>query len=170
MSTVSEDHEQASKDRRAEVSIASAAKTMRTARVGSLLVKKGKQLVGIVTDTDIVRRAVASGKPLGKLTVEKIMTAPICTIEGSQSIDDAQDMMADLGVRHLGVTKKARSSGIVSVRDLLLYYKRYAQSKINPEASYYEPKIFKISRMLKTASSSPAQPRRAKTRRSAASF
>ena len=124
-----------------KTSIASAAKTMRTARVGSLFVKKGKQLVGVVTDTDIVRRAVAGGKPLGKLTVEKIMTTPICTIEGSQSVDDAQDMMADLGVRHLGVTKNGEISGVVSVRDLLLHYKRYAQSKISTEMSYSEPKI-----------------------------
>jgi CBS domain-containing protein len=124
-----------------KMSIASAAKTMRAARVGSLFVKKGKQLVGVVTDTDIVRRAVASGKPLGKLTVEKIMTTPICTIEGSQSIDDAQDMMADLGVRHLGVTKNGEISGVISVRDLLLHYKRYAQSKISTEVTYEEPKI-----------------------------
>lgn len=124
-----------------KMSIASAAKTMRAARVGSLFVKKGKQLVGVVTDTDIVRRAVASGKPLGKLTVEKIMTTPICTIEGSHSIDDAQDMMADLGVRHLGVTKNGEISGVVSVRDLLLHYKRYAQSKISTEVTYEEPKI-----------------------------
>lgn len=124
-----------------KMSIASAAKTMRAARVGSLFVKKGKNLVGVVTDTDIVRRAVASGKPLGKLTVEKIMTTPICTIEGSQSIDDAQDMMADLGVRHLGVTKNGEISGVVSVRDLLLHYKRYAQSKISTEVTYEEPKI-----------------------------
>jgi CBS domain-containing protein len=124
-----------------KMSIASAAKTMRAARVGSLFVKKGKQLVGVVTDTDIVRLAVASGKPLGKLTVEKIMTTPICTIEGSQSIDDAQDMMADLGVRHLGVTKNGEISGVVSVRDLLLHYKRYAQSKISTEVTYEEPKI-----------------------------
>ena len=124
-----------------KMSIASAAKTMRAARVGSLFVKKGKRLVGVVTDTDIVRRAVASGKPLGKLTVEKIMTTPICTIEGSQSVDDAQDMMADLGVRHLGVTKNGEISGVVSVRDLLLHYKRYAQSKISTEVTYEEPKI-----------------------------
>ncbi|MGB4069190.1 MAG: CBS domain-containing protein [Nitrospira sp.] len=124
-----------------KMSIASAAKTMRAARVGSLFVKKGKQLVGVVTDTDIVRLAVASGKPLGKLTVEKIMTTPICTIEGSQSVDDAQDMMADLGVRHLGVTKNGEISGVVSVRDLLLHYKRYAQSKISTEVTYEEPKI-----------------------------
>lgn len=123
------------------MSVVSAAKTMRAARVGSLFVKKGKQLVGIVTDTDIVRRAVSSGKPLGKLTVEKIMTTPICTIEGSQPVDDAQDMMGDLGVRHLAVTKGGVIVGVISVRDLLMFYKRYAQSKISTEIEYSEPKI-----------------------------
>ncbi|MBX3302062.1 MAG: CBS domain-containing protein [Nitrospira sp.] len=124
-----------------KTSIASAAKTMRQARVGSLLVKKGRQMLGIVTDTDIVRRAVSTGKPLGRLTVEKIMTTPICTIEGSQTVDDAQDMMADLGVRHLGVTKNGEITGVVSVRDLLSFYKRYAQSKISEDMGYSEPKI-----------------------------
>jgi len=123
------------------VSIVSAAKKMQTTRVGSLFVKKGKKLVGIVTDTDIVRRAVSTNKNLGKMTVEKIMTTPICTIEGSQSVDDAQDMMADLGVRHLAITKSGDIVGVVSVRDLLLFYKRYAQSKISPEMAYSEPKI-----------------------------
>ena len=123
------------------VSIVSAAKKMQTERIGSLLVKKGKKLVGIVTDTDIVRRAVSTNKNLGKLTVEKIMTSPICTIEGSQSVDDAQDMMGDLGIRHLAVTKGGEIVGVVSVRDLLLFYKRYAQSKIPLEAGYSEPKI-----------------------------
>jgi len=124
-----------------KTSIASAAKTMRTARVGSLFVKKGKQLIGIVTDTDIVRRAVTTNKNLGKLTVEKIMTTPICTIEGNQTVDDAQDMMGDLGVRHLGVTQAGEIVGVISVRDLLLFYKRYAQSKISTEVIYSEPKI-----------------------------
>jgi len=124
------------------LSIVSAAKKMKAARVGSLFVKKGKKLVGIVTDTDIVRRAVAQNKPLGKLTVDKIMTTPICTIEGTQTVDDAQDMMGDLGVRHLAVTQAGEIVGVVSVRDLLMFYKRYAQSKIPAEAGYSEPKIF----------------------------
>lgn len=141
MSTVAQMMTKRPKSIGPKVSIASAAKTMRQARIGSLLVKKGKAFVGIVTDTDVTRRAVAGGKPLGKLTVEKIMTAPICTIEGSESVDAAQDMMAELGVRHLGVTKGGEIVGIISVRDLLLYYKRYAQSKISTEVTYDEPKI-----------------------------
>ena len=141
MSTVAQAMTKRLKSLGPKSSIASAAKTMRTARVGSLFVKKGRQLVGIVTDTDIVRRAVATGKPLGKLTVEKIMTAPVCTIESSESIDDAQSMMADLGVRHLGVTKQGVIVGVVSVRDVLSFYKRRAQSQMAAETKYSEPKI-----------------------------
>ncbi|MBH0176676.1 MAG: CBS domain-containing protein [Nitrospira sp.] len=141
MSTVSKIMNKKPKSVGPKTSISSAAKTMRTARVGSLFVKKGKALVGVVTDTDIVRRAVASGKPLGKLTVEKIMTSPVCTIEESRTVDDAQDMMADLGVRHLGVTKGGAIVGVISVRDLLLHYKRYAQSAVPAAGGYSEPKI-----------------------------
>ncbi len=141
MSTVSQIMTKGPKTVGPGVSIVSAAKTMRTARVGSLLVKKGKKLVGIVTDTDIVRRAISTNKNLTKLTVEKIMTTPICTIEWNRPVDDAQDMMGDLGVRHLGVTKGGEIIGVISVRDLLLFYKRYAQSKISPEMTYSEPKI-----------------------------
>jgi CBS domain-containing protein len=122
-------------------SVVSVAKTMRAARVGSLFVKKGKQWVGLVTETDIVRRAVSAGGNLGKMTVEKIMTAPICSIEADRTVEDAQDMMGDLGVRHLAVTKGGSIVGVVSVRDLLLHYKRYAQSKIPPVQEYSEPKI-----------------------------
>ena len=141
MSTVSQIMTKRPKAIGPKTSIVSAAKTMRTARVGSLLVKKGKQLVGIVTDTDIVRRAVATSKPLGKLTVEKVMTTPLCTIEGSQPVDDAQEMMGDLGVRHLAVTKNGAIVGVVSVRDVMMSYRKYAQSAISTEVTYSEPKI-----------------------------
>ena len=141
MSTVSRIMTKRPKTIGPKTSVVSAAKAMRTARVGSLFVKKGKQLVGIVTDTDIVRRAVSTNKNLGKMTVEKIMTSPICSIEGSQPVDDAQDMMGDLGVRHLAVTQDGSIVGVISVRDLLMHYKRYAQSKISTEVVYSEPKI-----------------------------
>ncbi len=123
------------------MSVVSTAKTMRAARVGSLFVKKGNQWVGIVTDTEIVRRTVVTNKNLAKLTVEKIMTTPICTIEGDLTVDDAQDMMGDLGVRHLGVTEAGKMVGVISVRDLLLFDKWYAQSKISTEQKYSAPKI-----------------------------
>jgi signal-transduction protein with cAMP-binding, CBS, and nucleotidyltransferase domain len=103
---------------------------MKEERVGALFVKQGKTFSGIVTDTDLVRRVLASNKDIGKLTVEDVMTTPVCTIEGSRSVGDAQDMMGDLGVRHLGVTQGGEIVGVVSVRDLLVFYQRYAEPKI----------------------------------------
>ena len=114
-------------------SVRSAAKRMRDERVGSLFVKKRNQLVGIVTDTDVVRRAVASSKDLNKLTVEDIMTTPIATIEGTRTMQDAHDMMGDLGVRHLGVTNGGTIVGVISVRDLLVFYQRNSEPKITQD-------------------------------------
>ena len=122
-------------------SIRGAAKKMRDLRVGSLLIKKGKNHVGIVTDTDLVRKGLATSQDVAKLTVEKIMTSPLCTIESNRAVDDAQDMMGDLGVRHLAVTKGGSVVGVVSVRDLLMHYKRYAQSRLDEKQVYSEPKI-----------------------------
>ncbi|MCC2642310.1 MAG: uncharacterized protein K0S45_2723 [Nitrospira sp.] len=122
-------------------SVRGAAKKMRELRISSLLIKKGNSHVGIVTDTDLVRKALATTQDIAKLTVEKIMSSPLCTIESNQAVDDAQDMMGDLGVRHLAVTKAGAIVGVVSVRDLLMHYKRYAQSKISMNQTYSEPKI-----------------------------
>ena len=103
---------------------------MKSDRIGSLFVEKKKELVGIVTETDVVRKAVAAGANLGKVTAEKIMTSPIRTIEAYQSVQDAHDLMGDLGIRHLGVTEGGKIVGVISVRDLLVYFKRVSEPKI----------------------------------------
>lgn len=106
---------------------------MKNDKVGSLFVEKKKELVGIVTETDIVRKAVAAGSNLGKVTVEKIMSKPIATIESYRSNGDASDMMGDLGVRHLGVTEHGKIVGIISVRDLLVAAQRVSEPKITQD-------------------------------------
>ncbi len=78
-------------------------------------------------------KAVATGASLGNLTVEKIMTYPIKTIESSRTMQDAHDMMGDLGVRHLAVTEGGTIVGLISVRDLLVYFKRVSEPKITQD-------------------------------------
>ncbi len=114
-------------------SVRDAARRMKDDRIGSLLVEKAGNLVGIVTDTDIVRRGVADKSDLNKLTVEDIMTSPIVTIEGIRTVQDAHDMMGDLNVRHLGVTEGSSIVGVISVRDLLVYFKRVSEPKITQD-------------------------------------
>lgn len=110
-----------------------AAGKMCAEKIGSLFVEKKGELVGIVTETDVVRKAVATGAVLGKITVEKIMTSPIATIEASRTVHDASDMMGDLGIRHLGVTEYGKIVGIISVRDLLVAQQRVSEPKITQD-------------------------------------
>ena len=106
---------------------------MKSDKVGSLFVEKKKELVGIVTETDVVRKAVATGANLGKVTAEKIMSAPIVTIESGRTVNDASDLMGDRGVRHLGVTENGQIVGVVSVRDLLVAAQRFSEPKITQD-------------------------------------
>lgn len=115
------------------VPIREVAKRMRDERVGALFVEQNGELVGIVTETDVVRRAVAEGLDLGSLRAQSIMTVPIVTIESIRTVQDAHDMMGDLGVRHLGVTEQGKLVGVVSVRDLLVYFKRVSEPKITQD-------------------------------------
>jgi CBS domain-containing protein len=115
------------------VTVHKAALQMRDNRIGSLLVEKEGRFVGIVTETDIVRRAVAGGADPSNITVESIMTTPIATIEGTRSARDAHDMMGDLGIRHLGVTEGGKLVGMVSVRDLVVYLQHVSEPKITQD-------------------------------------
>ena len=110
-----------------------AAQQMRDERIGSLLIEKQGDIVGIVTDTDVVRKAVAKGLDLTKVTLESIMTSPLLTIETTRNPHDAQDMMADLGIRHLVVQEAGKTVGLVSARDLLVFYKSVSEPKIGQD-------------------------------------
>ncbi len=98
-----------------------AARIMRDRGIGSLFVTNGKEIIGILTDTDMVRRVVAVGADTQKTTVEQIMSAPILTIDENKTLLDANDLMAKTHIRHLGVTQDSNLSGMISVRDLVLF-------------------------------------------------
>jgi len=98
-----------------------AARIMRDRGIGSLFVTNGKEIIGILTDTDMVRRVVAVGADTHKTTAEQIMSAPILTIEQNKTVLDANDMMAQTHIRHLGVTQDGKLVGMISVRDLVVF-------------------------------------------------
>ncbi|WP_455377399.1 CBS domain-containing protein [Petrachloros mirabilis] len=104
-----------------DVDAQTAARIMRDRGIGSLFVTNGKEVIGIITDTDMVRRVVAAGADAPKTTVEQIMSAPIMTIEESKTLLDANDLMAQTHLRHLGVTRDGKLVGMISVRDLVVF-------------------------------------------------
>ena len=103
-----------------DTDVQTAARIMRDRGIGSLFVTNGKEVVGILTDTDMVRRVVAAGADTHKTTVEQIMSAPIMTIEEGKTLLDANDLMAQTHLRHLGVTRDGKLVGMISVRDLVI--------------------------------------------------
>ena len=104
-----------------DMDVQTAARLMRDRRISSLFVTKGKEIVGILTDTDMVRRVVAAGIDTLTTTAEQIMSAPILMIEGDKTVLDASDMMAHTRIRHLGVTQDGQLVGMISVRDILVF-------------------------------------------------
>ena len=98
-----------------------AARIMRDRGIGSLFVTNGKEIIGILTDTDMVRRVVAAGSDTHKTTAEQIMSTPILTIEQNKTVLDANDPMAQTHIRHLGVTQDGKLVGMISVRDLVVF-------------------------------------------------
>ena len=98
---------------------------MRDAQVGALLVSDGAQFVGIVSESDLVRRVLAAGGDGAQVRVSEVMTAPIITIEIDRSAHEASDVMAERGIRHLAVTEDGKIVGVLSVRDLLRYFKNW---------------------------------------------
>lgn len=96
-----------------------AAKLMRTHQIGSVFVERAHTIVGIVTETDIVRKVVAGDRVSYFVPVEQVMSTPVIGIEDHRPITEAADLMEAHRARHLAVTKGGQIVGVVSVRDLL---------------------------------------------------
>ncbi len=111
-----------------QANVFDASRQMRDRLVGSLVVvRRGtlmrdqeEEIIGLITEADIIRKAVADERDLRATSVDMVMTSPMITVEASWPIEDAFSMMKDSGVRHLLVTKNQIVVGLVSIRDLLV--------------------------------------------------
>jgi CBS domain-containing protein len=103
----------------AGTSVVEAAKLMKACNVGSVLISREGRVIGIVTESDIVKKVVGSDRAPYFIPVEDIMSSPIVGIEERRPLTDAADLMNRHQTRHLGVTKGGTVVGILSVRDLL---------------------------------------------------
>jgi CBS domain-containing protein len=95
-----------------------AAVVMRDSDIGDVIVIEGGQVTGILTDRDIVVRAVAEGREADSTSVSDICTTGIAAMEPDASVDDAVRKMRDEDIRRLPVVKNGRPVGIISLGDL----------------------------------------------------
>jgi CBS domain-containing protein len=112
------------------------AELMEAEDVGSIPVLEGEQLTAIVTDRDIVLRAVAKGKDPRGMPVREISTAEVVTIGPDQELSDALQIMAANQVRRLPVVDdENRLVGVVSQADVALEAKEKSVGEMLEEIS-----------------------------------
>jgi CBS domain-containing protein len=100
--------------------VADAAARMRDAEIGDVLVLDGNQVHGIVTDRDIVVRAVAGGLDPASTSVRDVCTSGIATLAPDDDVKRATEMMAERAVRRIPVVENGVPVGIVSIGDLAI--------------------------------------------------
>ena len=97
------------------------AEVMETEDVGAVPVVDGDRLVGIVTDRDIVVRAIAKGKDPRGMPAAEVSSRELVTVNPDDELTDALKLMAQYQVRRLAVTAEdERLVGVVSQADVAL--------------------------------------------------
>jgi CBS domain-containing protein len=97
--------------------LAEAARKMWKQQTGSLLVTDGDDLIGIVTERDVLK-AVATGVKLEEARIAEVMTKDVVTVGPGTSLREAAKIMADRWIRHLPVVDGGKLVGVISQRDL----------------------------------------------------
>ena len=102
-----------------DFSVAAAARTMKEHDIGALAVCRNGRISGVVTDRDIAVRAVASGRDLDEITVDKVMTRGAVVLSDQATIEEAARMMESKGIRRLMVKDEDQNLvGVVSLSDI----------------------------------------------------
>ena len=87
--------------------------------VGALLVMRGAELAGILSERDYARKVVLLGRSSADTPVWQIMTAPVITVSPDNSVQDCMRLMTNHHIRHLPVTEGTRVVGMISIGDLV---------------------------------------------------
>lgn len=118
-----------------EMNVRHAAEEMARNQIGSLLVTQEGNYIGIITEVDIIRKVVAKGIDPAATAVKTVMTSPLITIEADRSVLDANDLMEQKKIRHIGVTRNGKIIGMVSIRDFLHPLDVKEQADVEQKAS-----------------------------------
>src|SRR4029450_2052823 len=104
---------------RPETTLQEAAAKMKSFNVGPLPVCEGDKPVGIVTDRDIVIRAISEGRDPRTTTIRDVMTTNVVTVQETDDVKDAARLMKDRQIRRVVVVgADKRVTGIVSLGDV----------------------------------------------------
>lgn len=109
--------------------VVSAVKIMSSNNISCLIVTDNGRLEGIITETDILKRAVADGNDFRKMTVEQIMSSPVRSIRHDLSVLETSKIMEAENIRRLVVIEDERFIGIITQTDMVQVLASYSISQ-----------------------------------------
>ncbi len=107
-----------------EADLQSVAKTMHKHGIGCLVVVKERKPIGIVTERDMVSKAMVRNLDSSKTSVKEIMTSPLKTVKPEDKIYYASNILQKAGIKKLPVVKDGRLVGIITQTDIIKYFTR----------------------------------------------
>jgi CBS domain-containing protein len=119
----------------ADSTVLEAARFMKEHGFGALPVLRDGELVGILSERDIMNRVVASGRTPGMTRVSEVMTPKPKTVSADETIEECLFLMREFGFRHLLIADGKELKGVVSLRDILLKYLSQKEAEGEREAS-----------------------------------
>jgi CBS domain-containing protein len=96
-----------------------AIKHMAEHRVGALLVMRGEELIGVVSERDYARKVILQGRSSSQTAVSDIMSDAPLTVAPDTDVFDCMRLCTDSRVRHLPVMDGQRVVGVISIGDLV---------------------------------------------------
>jgi CBS domain-containing protein len=87
--------------------------------IGALLVMRGEELLGILSERDYARKVIIKGRSSAETAVWEIMSAPVTTVGPGDSVNTCMMLMTEKKFRHLPVVDAGRVVGVVSIGDLV---------------------------------------------------
>jgi CBS domain-containing protein/CheY-like chemotaxis protein len=87
--------------------------------VGALLVVRGAELAGIISERDYARKVILEGRSSKSTLVREIMSAKVVYVTPAQSMEECMALMTHKRIRHLPVLDNGKLVGMVSIGDLV---------------------------------------------------